>query len=115
MAMLHCSMTSTALTPTMRLRLEDLGAEIAHARKHADLAHLAALCYCEVRPWARCAGEKQIADLAWGLCIQPPPLNRVAFLDQIDRLIAELEESCMRAGIGPLAATLRSARNPSQN
>ncbi|MDM0078850.1 hypothetical protein QTH90_30900 [Variovorax sp. J2P1-59] len=108
-------MKTPGLTPTLRLRLEDLGAEIAYARREADLANLAAICYCEVRSWARCAGEKQVADLAWDLCIQAPPLNKVAFLGQIDRLIAELEESCMRAGIDLVAATLRSARAPSHN
>jgi hypothetical protein len=96
----------------MQLRLEDLGAEIAHARKHADLGHLAALCYCQVRPWARSVGEQQVADLAWDLSIQALPLNRSAFLARIDRLIAALEDTCMRVGADPVAATLRSARNP---
>ncbi|WP_213957532.1 hypothetical protein [Variovorax sp. dw_954] len=103
-------MNAFAVNFASRLRLEDLGAEIAHARRHDDLGRLAALCFCEVRSWATGAGEQRLADLAWSLCIRAPAANRIAFLARIDRLIAELEEACMRAGIDSLAATLRVSR-----
>lgn len=108
--MLHCNMNDESVTVQLRDRLEDLAAEIGHARKGMELGHLAALCFCEVRPWARRAGEGRLADLSWRLSIQPLPIDRRAFLMQIDRLIEELEQICTRAGIGMAAATLRQAR-----
>lgn len=108
--MVHRNMNDQSVTVRLRDRLEDLAAEIGHARKGMELGHLAALCFCEVRPWARRAGEGRLADLSWRLSIQPLPLDRTAFLAQIDRLIEELEQICTRAGIGMAAATLRQAR-----
>ena len=107
--MLHCSMNDESVTDQLRNRLEDLAAEIGVARKRLDLGHLAALCFCEVRPWARRAGEGTLADLSWRLSIQPLPLDRTAFLAQIDQLIEELEQACSRAGIDRAAITLRRA------
>ncbi|WP_157730721.1 hypothetical protein [Variovorax sp. HW608] len=106
-------MNDENVTGQFRDRLEDLAAEIGHARRHMDLGHLAALCYCEVRPWARYAGESRLADLSWRLAIQPLPLDRAEFLAQIDGLIEELEEACMRAGVDTAANTLRRARSGS--
>ena len=108
--MLHCSMNDESVTDRLRDRLEDLAAEIGDARRRMDLGHLAALCYCEIRPWARRAGERRLADLSWRLSMQPLPLDRAAFLAQIDRLIEELEQTCARAGIEMAANTLREAR-----
>jgi len=108
--MLHCNMNDESVTGQLRDRLEDLAAEIGHARKDMDLGHLAALCFCEVRPWARRAGERRLADLSWRLSIQALPLDKTAFLAQIDRLIEELEQACARAGIDMAAVTLRQAR-----
>jgi hypothetical protein len=103
-------MSNPDTTASLRFRLEDLAAEIAHARRRRDLGHLAALCYCEVRPWARHAGESRLADLSWALCIQQLPLDRTVFLAQIDCLIEELEQTCTRAGIEQAATSLRMAR-----
>lgn len=108
--MVHCNMNDEAVTDPLRTRLEDLAAEIEHARRRLDLGHLAALCYCEIRPWARCAGESELADLSWKLCTQKLPLDRTSFLAQIDHLIEELEQTCMRAGIEQAANSLRIAR-----
>ncbi|WP_143044884.1 hypothetical protein [Variovorax sp. YR216] len=103
-------MNDESVTGQLRDRLEDLAAEIGHARKRMDLGHLAALCFCEVRPWARRSGESTLADLSWRLSIQPLPLDRTTFLAQIDRLIEELEQACSRAGVDSAAITLRQAR-----
>ena len=108
--MLRCNMNDENVTGQLRDRLEDLAAEIGHARRRMDLGQLAALCFCEVRPWARCAGESRLADLSWRLAIQPLPLDRSQFLAQIDGLIEELEEACARAGVDTAANTLRHAR-----
>lgn len=108
--MLHCSMNDGNVTDQLRVRLEDLTAEIEHARRAMELGHLAALCYCDVRPWARRAGESKLADLSWRLSTQQPPLDRAAFLARIDRLIEELEQVCVRAGIETAATSLRLAR-----
>jgi len=108
--MLHCSMNDPTVIDPLRDRLEDLAAEIGHARRDMDLGHLAALCYCEVRPWARRSGESTLADLSWRLSTQQLPLDRNTFLAQIDRLIEELEQACARAGIEKAATQLRLAR-----
>lgn len=108
--MLHCNMNNESVTGQLRIRLEDLAAEIEHARKRLDLGHLAALCYCEIRPWARRAGESELAELSWRLCTQQLPLDKTSFLAQIDHLIEELERACMRAGIEQAATSLRTAR-----
>jgi hypothetical protein len=108
--MLHCSMTTSTLSASLLLALEDLAAEVLHARRKLDLPRLATLCYCEIRPWARCADERSLAEMSWALCTQSPPLNRVAFLSQVDSLIEELEHACERAGFADVAGSLRDAR-----
>ena len=110
--MLHCNMSEPTMSVNLRICLEDLAAEIAHSRRRADLGHLAALCYCEVRPWARRAGEARLADLSWALYTQGLPLDKTAFLGQIDCLIEELEHVCLRTGIDQAATSLRQARLP---
>ncbi|CAN7754558.1 hypothetical protein LJR175_006853 [Variovorax sp. LjRoot175] len=108
--MLHCSMNTPALYGSLLLALEDLSAEVLHARRGLDLPRLAALCYCEIRPWARCADERRLAELSWALCTQRLPLDKAAFLNQIDLLIEELEQICERAGIQDVAGALRLVR-----
>ena len=108
--MLHCSMISSTLSVGLFHALQDLAAEVLHARRDSDLPHLATLCYCEVRPWARSAGEQRLADLSWALCTQDLPLNRTIFLEQIDLLIEELEHTCKRAGLEEVSGLLRAAR-----
>lgn len=108
--MLHCNMNYPALSDSLLLALEDLAAEMLRARRSLDLPRLATLCYCEVRPWARCANEQCLAELAWVLCTQRLPLDKAAFLSQIDLLIEELEQTCERAGMQDVAGALRLAR-----
>lgn len=109
--MLHCNMTTTPpWSDSLLLALEDLAAEVLHARRKLDLPHLATLCYCEVRPWARCADERCLAELSWALCTQSLPLDKTEFLSKIDFLIEELEHTCERAGLPDVAGSLRIAR-----
>ena len=108
--MLHCNMITPTWSASLLLALEDLAAEVLHARRKLDLAYLGGLCYCEIRPWAGCADERRLAELSWALCIQGLPLDKVAFLSQIDLLIEELEHTCERAGLPDVAGSLRHAR-----
>ena len=71
--------------------LDDLLADLHHARKHGDLGRMAFVAYCDVRRWAREEGRNVLADQAAGLITQSPHQSRDAFLDQIDALIAQLE------------------------
>lgn len=107
-------MQHSGLPPHLRVDLEDLAAQVAHARRGQELGRLALLCYCEVRPWARSAKEERLAERAWTLSVQSVPTSRNAFLKKVDLLIAELEWACERAGLVDEAAILRLARAPEE-
>ncbi|WP_157158250.1 hypothetical protein [Delftia sp. Cs1-4] len=100
----------TNLADLQRTSLQDLAAEITHARRQEALGRLALLCYCQVRPWARRAQEDELAARAWMLSTRAAPTSRTAFLRTIDALIAELEGACERAGLRGEALALRQAR-----
>ena len=85
-------------TPNLQLGLEDLLADLRHARRRDDLGRLALVAYCEVRRWARDAGDFVLAEHASELITGSPHVSREAFLVRIDNLIHELEE------VLPLAA-----------
>lgn len=78
----------------LQLRLEDLIGDLRHARRQGDLGRLALLSYCEVRRWARMAGEKRLAEHSSVLFTQSPRASREEFLAQVDALICELEHVC---------------------
>lgn len=86
--MLHCNMASQL---NLQLGLEDLLADLRHARRQGDLGRLALLAYCEVRRWARETGNAMLAKHASDLITGSPHLSREVFLDHIDDLIHELE------------------------
>jgi hypothetical protein len=86
--MLHCNMTTSL---SIQLGLEDLLADLHHARRHQELGRLALLAYCEVRSWARQAGEADIADHSTEIFTQDLCVSREAFLAKVDLLIAALE------------------------
>ena len=71
--------------------LDDLLADLYHARKRGDLGRLAFVAYCDVRRWAREEGRTVMADQAAGLITESPHVDRDDFLDRIDNLIAQLE------------------------
>lgn len=85
--MLHCNMIKS---PTFHRSLQALLAELQQARAQGDLGKLALLCYCELRRWAREAGESELAAHCTGLITGTPHPSRQAFLSDIDALIDEL-------------------------
>jgi hypothetical protein len=100
--MLHCNMTSRSLP--LQLSLEDLLGDMHHARRSQDLGRLAWLSYCEVRRWARMAGEEALAEHSSGLITHTPHASREAFLAEIDGLIFELEQARQRGQATATAA-----------
>ena len=92
--MLRCNMNASA--PPLQLGLEDLLGDLRHARKRGDLGRLALLAYCEVRRWARLAGEQDLAEHSAGLITQAPLTSRDEFLSHVDGLILELEQARAR-------------------
>lgn len=76
---------------TQRNALEDMLADLRHARRKGDLGRLAFVAYCEVRRWARDAGKTAIAEHASELIVGSPFASKSQFLEQVDSLIHELE------------------------
>jgi len=75
-----------------QLALDDLLADLWHARRQGDLGRLAFVTYCEVRRWARGAGEIALAEHASKMIIASPHASRARFLEEVDALIRELEQ-----------------------
>jgi hypothetical protein len=96
--MLHCNMTSIT---ALQLGLDDLLADLRHARRGGDLGRLALLAYCEVRRWARDAGEVNVAQHAAEMITANPHASRAQFLERIDELIHELEAVRPKLSVGP--------------
>lgn len=91
--MLHRNMN----TPTpLQLCLDDLLAELRHARRRGDLGRLALIAYCDVRRWARQAGEGAVAAHSAAMFTEVPHASRDAFLEQVDSLVFELEQAQAR-------------------
>jgi hypothetical protein len=90
--------TPSASSAALRAGLEDLLGDLWHARRRGDMGRLALVLYCEVRRWARQAGEQALAQQASALMIDGPLASREDFLVQVDRLIGELEAAHGRWG-----------------
>jgi hypothetical protein len=86
--MLRCNMDNYL---GICLGLDDVLGDLQHARRQGDLGRLALLAYCEVRRWARQAGEPTLAARSLALITDDPPPTRAVFLHRVDDLIAELE------------------------
>lgn len=86
--MLHCNMTTQT---ALEYALDDLLADLRHARRNEDLGRLALLAYCEVRGWARRAGKADISQWATKMFTENPSVSREEFLASIDTLIGALE------------------------
>jgi hypothetical protein len=54
------------------------------------------LAYCEVRSWARQAGESEVAEYSTQIFTQDPCVSKEDFLAKVDLLIAALE--CLQVG-----------------
>jgi len=87
--MLHCNMNQKL---QLQLGLEDLLADLYHARRTGDLGRLAFIAHFEVRRWANVAKEPALAECASKLIAGDVPTSRMKFLEQIASLIDELEE-----------------------
>ena len=87
--MLHCNMNDVL---TLQLGLDDLLADLRHARKAGDMGRLALIAYCEVRRWARMAGEPKVAERSSAMITVSPHASKQAFLAEIDGLISQLEQ-----------------------
>jgi hypothetical protein len=95
--MLHRTMNA----PTrLQLDLEDLLADLRHARRSGDLGRLALLCYCEVRRWARHAWQPELAEMAASMITASPHASRKTFLEGVDALIHALEDAQHRFETG---------------
>ena len=100
--MLHCNMTT--FSPSLQNGLEDLLGDLEYARQSEDLGRLALLAYCEVRRWARVAGEPALAQHSMDLFNQHPHSSREVFITEVDALIAELTLAGQRANaVQPLS------------
>jgi len=88
--MLRCNMTASL---SLQLGLDDLLADLQHARRCNELGRLALLAYCDVRCWARQAGEKDVADHSTAIFTEHPHASREDFLEQVDHLISELQRA----------------------
>jgi len=88
--MLHRSMTTSP--DPLQLSLEDLLADLQHARRQQDMSRLALLAYCEVRRWARQAGETALADRSAQLVTCSPQSTREEFMSEVDQLIGMLQQ-----------------------
>jgi hypothetical protein len=87
--MLRCNMKDTL---TLQLGLDDLLADLRHARRTGEMGRLALIAYCEVRRWARMAGEQEVAERSSAMITVSPHASKDAFLAEIDALIRALEQ-----------------------
>ena len=99
--MLRCNMNTE--TPSLQLQLDDLLGGLQHCRRRGDMGRLALLSYCEVRRWARQAGEQALAEHSFEMIVRSPHANREAFMAQVDVLIGELEQARGRTAATPQA------------
>jgi hypothetical protein len=97
----HFSIMSTS--QSLQLDLEDLLADLRHARRSGDMGRMALLCYCEVRRWARKAGHADLAAVSAAMITGSPHASRQAFLDDMDKLVQRLE--ALQAAAAPSAVT----------
>ena len=77
----------------LKLSLEDVLADLWHARRAGDLGRLALLSYCDVRRWARAAHHPALAARSHELVLSCPHTDREDFLFAVDQLIAEVEHA----------------------
>jgi hypothetical protein len=98
--MLRCNMDALTSSTSLELGLDDLLGDLRYARKRDDLGRIALLVYCEVRRWARQAGEQRLAARSSALITQSPHPDRARFLAEVDELIAELERAHARFSSG---------------
>lgn len=84
--------------PSLQHGLDDLLGDLKHARRSGDLGRLALLAYCEIRRWARSAGEPELARRSSELVLHSPHGSREEFIARIDGLIGDLEQARLQVG-----------------
>lgn len=89
--MLHCNMNTSLVS--LQNGLEDILADLRFSRRNEDLGRLASLAFWEVRRWAREAGAQELAKHSSALVNNISYASRDKFLDAIDSLIVELEQT----------------------
>lgn len=87
--MLHCNMKH--YSQSLKIGLEDLLADLWHARRTGDLGRLAFVCFYGVRRWARVADEPELAEHSALLVTRSPYADRQSFMTDVDQVITELE------------------------
>ena len=92
--LLHRNMSTPC--QSLQIGLEDLLGDLQFARRTGDLGRMALLAYCEVRRWARLAGEQALAEQSSRLINNRPHPNREAFMADVDLLILGLEQARCR-------------------
>lgn len=92
--MLRRNMSNSSIS--LQLGLEDLLGDLQFARRSGDLSRIALLAYCEVRRWARVAGEQELETQSSDIVNNSPHSNREEFIAQADSLIAKLEQARLR-------------------
>ena len=88
--MLHCNMSDAT---RLRLCLEDVLGDLWAARRREDLGRLALVVHCDLRRWARAAKQDLLAARCQDLVLSCPQRTREEFLERIDLLIREAENS----------------------
>ena len=102
--MLRCNMDAA---DKLQLALDDLLADLRHARRTEALGRMALIAWCDVRPWARKAGETELAAWVSQIFVHSPHPSRAAFLRDVDELIGRLAAALERrrqirpSGSGP--------------
>lgn len=86
--MLHRNMDAQE---KLKLALEDVLADLWHARRSGDIGRLALLIFCDVRRWARVAHEDALAEQSSKLVMSCPHVSRQDFLFEVEDLIGQME------------------------
>lgn len=82
---------SPNLQRSLQVGLDDLLSELQDARHYGELGRLALLAYCDVRSWARQAGEIGVAHHSTAIFTDHKHASKEVFLQQVDELIVELQ------------------------
>lgn len=82
--------TPSSFDAALLAGLDDLLSELRHARHQGELGRLALLAYCDLRSWARQAGEVDVAHRSSAIFTQHPHTSTDDFLAQVDDLIGDL-------------------------
>lgn len=92
----------------LKLCLEDVLADLWHARRIEDLGQLTLLMHFDLRRWALSAGQELLVQGTRDLMLGCPHSSRVEFLQKVDKLIAEAERAHERLALAGREHVLES-------